>query len=201
MVRGLASARWMQANNEVAGNYLQTIGTIYAVLLAFVVFVVWQQHNDFRGAAAKEANDLEDLFRLLQAFPEPGRGRLLQRVDAYRCAVVDDEWAAMSMGRSSNPARQALEEIWQPLAEFAPQTGREEVLYDQVLMRFNELSDGANPSPLVRCPEVAAHPLGAAADERRAGRWLDVAVRVGLLRRARLDDRWAGGVHRFHPPL
>lgn len=36
----------LAASNEVAGNYLQTLGTIYAVLLAFTVVVVWQQFND-----------------------------------------------------------------------------------------------------------------------------------------------------------
>jgi hypothetical protein len=56
LVRGLASPSWLHANNEVAGNYLQTVGTIYAVLLAFVVFVVWQQHNDTRCAVEAEAN-------------------------------------------------------------------------------------------------------------------------------------------------
>src|SRR5512139_1808694 len=30
------------------GNYLQTLGGIYAVLLAFVVYVVWGQFNDVR---------------------------------------------------------------------------------------------------------------------------------------------------------
>ena len=44
----------------MAGNYLQTVGTIYAVLLAFVVFVVWQQHNDTRSAVESEANELSD---------------------------------------------------------------------------------------------------------------------------------------------
>jgi len=39
IVRQVAPAAWLHANNEVAGNYLQTLGSIYAVLLAFVVFV------------------------------------------------------------------------------------------------------------------------------------------------------------------
>ena len=63
VVRWLAPAGWLHANNEVAGNYLQTIGTIYAVLLAFVVFVVWQQHNDTQVAIEREAVSLGELHR------------------------------------------------------------------------------------------------------------------------------------------
>ena len=69
LVRYLAPASWLKANNEVAGNYLQTLGTIYAVLLAFVVFVVWQQHNETRSAVESEANELSDFYRTIRALP------------------------------------------------------------------------------------------------------------------------------------
>jgi hypothetical protein len=36
------------AAREAIGSSLQTLGSVYAVLLAFVVFVVWQQFNDAR---------------------------------------------------------------------------------------------------------------------------------------------------------
>src|ERR1035438_5667817 len=70
LVRYVAPASWLHANNEVAGNYLQTVGTIYAVLLAFVVFVVWQQHNDTRSAVEAEANELSDFYRTIRVLPD-----------------------------------------------------------------------------------------------------------------------------------
>jgi len=141
LVRWLAPASWLHANNEVAGNYLQTIGTIYAVLLAFVVFVVWQQHNDVRGAVDNEANELSDLHRLIQVFSEPVRTRVSRCLHAYRQAVLEDEWTSLAAGRPSERAGKALEEIWPALEGFEPQTRREEVLYGEVLARFNDLSD------------------------------------------------------------
>jgi hypothetical protein len=45
-VRALVPPARLAPSNDVVGNYLQTLGGIYAVLLAFVVFVVWQQFND-----------------------------------------------------------------------------------------------------------------------------------------------------------
>ena len=104
VVRWLAPAGWLHANNEVAGNYLQTIGTIYAVLLAFVVFVVWQQHNDVRAAVQSEANEVSDLHRLIQSFPEPIRAQVNNCLYAYRAAVVEDEWTTLSVGRPSERA-------------------------------------------------------------------------------------------------
>jgi hypothetical protein len=139
LVRHLASGSWLQANNEVAGNYLQTVGTIYAVLLAFVVFVVWQQHNDTRCAVESEANELSDFERTIQALP--GTRAVQERIRQYGRVVVTEEWLEMAKGRWSEEADQALEEIWQALQAIEPHGAREEVIYAEVLARFNDLSD------------------------------------------------------------
>jgi hypothetical protein len=139
LVRCLAPASWLHANNEVAGNYLQTLGTVYAVLLAFVVFVVWQQHNDTRSAVESEANELSDLYRTIQALP--GSQLIGDFIQKYGKAVVDEEWKAMVRGRRSQEAERVLEEIWTALQSLEPHTRREETLYAEALARFNDLSD------------------------------------------------------------
>lgn len=139
LVRFVAPPPWLQANNEVAGNYLQTIGTIYAVLLAFVVFVVWQQHNEARCAVESEANELSDLYRIVRALPNTQA--TLKGIGAYARSVVDEEWQAMAQGRASAKADKALEEIWKALLGIEPHNSTEEALYGEALARFNDLSD------------------------------------------------------------
>src|SRR5581483_12013613 len=79
-VAGLVAVRWavplevLRANNDVAGNYLQSLGTLYAVLLAFVVFVVWSQFDEARGSVEREANEIADLWRIARALPPHVRG-------------------------------------------------------------------------------------------------------------------------------
>lgn len=139
VVRCLAPASWLHANNEVAGNYLQTLGTIYAVLLAFVVFVVWQQHNETRSAVENEANELSDFCRTIRALP--GARRVEDCIRAYSRIVVEEEWPAMAQGGWSTQAEQTLEDMWQALQAVQPNRGREEALFAEALARFNDLSD------------------------------------------------------------
>ena len=139
IVRAVAPAAWLHANNEVAGNYLQTVGTIYAVLLAFVVFVVWQQHNETRCAVEKEANELADLHRTIQELP--GIEGIQGRLQEYVRIVTSEEWEMMARGRWSEKAGQALEEAWQALRKVDPHSVREEVIFAEALARFNDLSD------------------------------------------------------------
>ena len=139
LVRCLAPASWLHANNEVAGNYLQTVGTIYAVLLAFVVFVVWQQHNDTRSAVESEANELTDFCRIIRALL--GTQPVRDAIQKYGKVVVDEEWLDMARGCWSKKAEQTLEEIWHALQAIEPRSKREEALYAEAMARFNDLSD------------------------------------------------------------
>jgi len=54
-VRRQVALERLTVNNEVAGFKFATIGVLYAVLLAFVVVVVWERFNDAEHAVAREA--------------------------------------------------------------------------------------------------------------------------------------------------
>src|SRR5262245_61240912 len=67
LTRLLVPRELLARTADPAGDYLQTLGTIYAVLQAFVVFVVWTQFNEARSFVEREANEIMDLFRTTQA--------------------------------------------------------------------------------------------------------------------------------------
>src|SRR6185436_20224467 len=83
------------ASNEI-GNYLQTVGGIYAVLLAFVVYVVWGQFNEARGYLDREATALVDLHRTASGLPPGTRAAIQSGLRDYVDAVLKDEWPAMA---------------------------------------------------------------------------------------------------------
>ena len=54
----------LAVNNEVAGFKFATVGALYAVLLAFVVIVVWERFNEAENDVAQEAGAAVTVFRL-----------------------------------------------------------------------------------------------------------------------------------------
>jgi hypothetical protein len=42
------------------------LGSIYAVMFAFVIFVIWDQFTDVENIAMRECNSLDDLLRFSQ---------------------------------------------------------------------------------------------------------------------------------------
>jgi uncharacterized protein DUF4239 len=142
-VRQLVAADLLLATNDVVGNYLQTLGSIYAVLLAFVVFVVWTQFNDAKSRVEVEANELVDLYRTAKGLPEPTRGKLQQIIRAYVDLVAGREWDAMACGEhhSFDEGDRLLDSMWDALNSCNVENSCHSALFSEALARFNGVSD------------------------------------------------------------
>ena len=143
VVRGLVPWTLLRQSNEAAGNYLQTLGTIYAVLLAFVVFVVWQQFNEARGYVEREANELLDLTRTVGGLPDQLRLPFHAVASAYAELVLRQEWDAMARSDDARleDGNSSLDKMWALLVTYEPAAECHKSLYDEALARFNDLSD------------------------------------------------------------
>jgi Protein of unknown function (DUF4239) len=75
-------------------------GTGFAVLLAFVVLIAFQQYDDAKAGAQSEAGAVIELFRNAEFFPGAERREIQGELTCYGRAVVEQEWPAMSGGRS-----------------------------------------------------------------------------------------------------
>ena len=146
-VAGLAAVRAvvppdvLQPTNDVCGGYLQTLGTIYAVLLAFVVFVVWTQANDARRLVERQADELADVLRVARALGGPASSALLAAARAYARQVADHEWPLLAAGGSCPRAAELFDGMWSALAAAEPATAREEALFAEAVSRFSEVGD------------------------------------------------------------
>jgi hypothetical protein len=130
------------AANEI-GNYLQTVGGIYAVLLAFVVYVVWGQFNEARGYLDREATALVDLHRTASALPSRSRADIQGGLRAYVDAVLRDEWPAMAHRDEATIDRVGaqLDQVWLAVHACRPANDCQHTVYGEVLSRFNQLTD------------------------------------------------------------
>jgi len=144
IARTYVSPNVLRDTNDVVGNYLQTLGTIYAVLLAFVVFVVWSQFNDARNYVEREANELLDLFRTSRGLPAPNRSAIQHHVGQYVDAILQREWDAMAKNDDSHAFGEGgalLDQLWDVVHDFEPNTACHTALHAEILSRFNDLSD------------------------------------------------------------
>jgi hypothetical protein len=141
--RAIAPIDTLRESSGDVGNYLQTLGGIYAVLLAFVTFVVWGQFNDARTFIEREASALVDLHRTASGLPNGTRRTIQGHLRDYADAVIRDEWRAMARHDEAELERvgRQLDEVWTAIHRCRPETVCETTMYSEVLSRFNDVTD------------------------------------------------------------
>jgi hypothetical protein len=133
----------LRASSDSLGTFVQTLGGIYAVLLAFVVIVVWGQFNDARGFVEREANALVDLHRTASGLPVHSRTIIQKELREYIDEVIADEWRAMSKGDQHTIERITgrLDHVWTAIHTCEPRNECQQTMHSEVLSRFNDLTE------------------------------------------------------------
>jgi hypothetical protein len=157
--RAIVAPDLLVPTNDVVGNYLQTIGTIYAVLLAFVVFVVWNQFTESRIRVEQEANELFDILRTSKGLPDGVAHQIREPVRRYVELVLSREWEGASRldPGAFEQGWRVLDLMWDTIREYDPSSEPRIALYGELLARFNDLSDARTArisSALTRIPQL-----------------------------------------------
>lgn len=141
LVRRYANVEWLKRQHEVASFFFLMIGTLYAVLIAFAIFVVWTQFQDAGTNLEHEANEVGDLSRMAMTMSEPMRSDVRSALADYIHAVVDDEFPAMAASRTSPRTWQAVEGLWMVYANAEPTTLKMQANYAESLKHLNDLNN------------------------------------------------------------
>lgn len=130
-----------QKNNDAATFFIQVLGTVYGILLAFVVVVVWQRFETARDIVEKEGNAVASMFHEVRALPQPGAGRVTEAVRRYVNVVMNEEWPAMEGGQRSAHAMKVTDDLWVAMTSIEPRDDRENTILAASLQNLNELND------------------------------------------------------------
>ena len=124
------------------GAYITAIGTLYGILAAFTIYVVWTQFNDAQTAVDGETNELLDLFRYAIYLQDSKvLLSLKSAIRDYSVSVATDEWAAMSSGRPSPGAVGAFETVFQAVHGVRFDDERDASAWERMIAKFEAVSD------------------------------------------------------------
>jgi hypothetical protein len=141
LVRRSVTLSTLESHNQVAGYIYSVVGVVYAVLLAFIVIIVWQKHTEVQVQVEQEANQLGDLYRNARVFPEEVRTRLQNQIRAYSRIVVEKEWPALAKGETSADAWAAFNQLWRAYQQVEARNDHERLWYAKSLDQLDQLAD------------------------------------------------------------
>jgi hypothetical protein len=210
---------WFTDLPRSAGS-LSVIGTMFAVMLAFVILFSLQSYQHAKEGAGVEAVAVTELSNVASVFPSPTSDHLREGLVCYSRAVIHDEWPAMKDGRSSALVESWVDRLHDEFAAAAPREARQEAAYAQWFDEVAQRRDGrrerlAEASPFLPMPLWFALAMGAAftlaymvaqADRRENPfiqalpiAFVSALVTAGLLVVVFLDHPYTGGSGSIKP--
>jgi hypothetical protein len=128
-------------HNDIAGFIFATLGVIYAVLLAFIVVITWQDFDKAQDITINEANCIAVLYRDATPFPAGFRAELKSELTNYVKAIVNEEWQTMAKGQKSENAQKAQEKLWELYGGFQPKNETQKIFLVESLKKLNQASE------------------------------------------------------------
>jgi len=164
--RGRAPEGGFFTDLDRAAGVFGVLGTAFAVLLAFVIFVSFESYTNAKAKAGQEANSVLELYHTAQLLPSPAREALGGQMVCYGRSVIDDEWPQMKNEGQSARVQGWLDKVDDTVERDRGVEGREATAFGHWLEQSAERREGrrgrlAEAKPFVPGPLWFALVVGA----------------------------------------
>src|SRR3984885_2665778 len=109
------------------------LGSIYAVMFAFVIFVIWDQFTDVENMAMRECNSLDDLLRFSQYLNADASHEIRRALVDYTQRVVRSEWPSLGERRKDPQTEKAFTVLMNTVIRAAPANPPEEQMHARLI--------------------------------------------------------------------
>jgi len=143
--RALFDLQQLAADNGLTSAVYQVLGTIYAILLAFVVSGIWQGFGAAVASVHTEADALLGLGHTVDAFSSEQSRKVRRRVVTYAKGVIAEWEALASVARGKvSPhdfSHEEMEALIHAVQSLEPASPRETVVFEQALVMLTNWLD------------------------------------------------------------
>ncbi len=154
LARQLIHERVREGHNDVLVPLFLTAGTIYAVMLGFLVVVVWEAYGDAKENVALEASTLTTMYRQTNGMQADEIKAMREHIRAYTEAVVGKEWAIQAKtGGAAPEARRQIANIYREYAHMPADVANSSI-NREFLSQFSLVTAARNKRTLQAGEEV-----------------------------------------------
>src|SRR5271166_188985 len=107
LLRGTAFSQITERDAEGLNTLILLLGSIYAVMYAFVIYVIWGQFTDVEKFVMRECYSLDELLRFSRYVNADSTRAIRRALAEYSQAVLGSEWEALGK-REKDPVTENL---------------------------------------------------------------------------------------------
>ncbi len=128
-------------HNDVVSYFFAGIGVFYGLALGLIAVATWENYTEIDGVVGTEAAAVASLYRDLDGYPQPMRGRLEGLMRDYTRLVIDKEWPAHKQGLALEDGDALLDHIEDEIMNYDPTREREKILQGEVLRSLDTVQE------------------------------------------------------------
>jgi hypothetical protein len=133
LVRRSIKLENLRSHHDVTDPLLAVLGTLFAILLGFMLANAMQRFENARVNIEQEAGAVGDIFRIADGLPEQIRTPIRKKCLDYLTLVVDEEFGLMQKGKFSQKAWNVYGDLWRDCVHYQPQTQGESNLHQELV--------------------------------------------------------------------
>jgi hypothetical protein len=134
---------------------IQLVGDIYAVLLAFTIFVIWGQFTEVENCVIRECNSLDDILRFSGYLNSNAQAGIRRAIGFYANHVLRSEWPSLGEGRIDSQADAVFDKFLHSVVEAETSGEAEQHMHARLIgmaQKTSECRDERIAKSLTRIP-------------------------------------------------
>jgi hypothetical protein len=117
------------------------VGTLFSVLLGFMVASAMDRYNDARMQGEHEASNIASVFRIARGLSDVDRPRIRQLCRDYVEEVISSEWPKMEEGVKINHGWEEYQKLWESVVAVVPENDRQSNLQEGLVASMTSLGE------------------------------------------------------------
>lgn len=124
-----------------AATICSIIGSLFAILIAFVVITVWQRYNEQYSSTVQEASVLGNLYRDSRGLGPEKEKEVQRLIKKYTHSLINNAWPALKNGQESKVSWVDFNNLYVEIISHRPKDDKERIIYSRLIQHLNVLSD------------------------------------------------------------
>jgi Protein of unknown function (DUF4239) len=129
--------RWLvgssSKHNDIVSFFFAGLGVFYGLAMGLIAVATWENYTETDGVVSTEAAAAASLYRDLDGYPQPLRGKVEAMMREYTRVVIEKEWPAHKKGVALEDGDVLLERLENEVMNFEPVKEREKIVHAEVL--------------------------------------------------------------------
>jgi hypothetical protein len=141
LVNKLVKQEVLELHHSAGEAMMGVVGTLFSVLLGFMVAGAMDKYNDARMHDEQEASNVASVFRVARGMSDIDRPRLRQLCREYVDDVINSEWPKMEKGVKINHGWETYQKLWEAVVATVPENDRQSNLQQGMIASMQALGE------------------------------------------------------------